>query len=161
MVPVRSTAEILAYKILNRLTDNKWLEWAYQMLLAGFETESLLILAGMSRPLEYFEMRNLTDKVLQELQIDYSAEDSVIENYASYLAQQSLSGEIKPFYVLDKLKDIHTELDYYSPLSDFYSLYFAWVDLQVVEDQWYINGVDRSNIDQAITDCFKLWSEKS
>jgi hypothetical protein len=68
-----------------------------------------------------------------------------------------LIGEIKPLLVLEKLKDIHVELGHYSPLVHFYDLYYAKEDLQYSEDQWYINGVNRSNIDQAITGCFKEW----
>jgi len=47
MVPIAATAKIFAYKILNRLTDKAWIDWAYEMIIAGFETENLFILARM------------------------------------------------------------------------------------------------------------------
>jgi len=75
----------------------------------------------------------------------------------TYLSKLGLTGELKPLPVLEKLKDIHIELEHYSPLAHFYDLYYAQEDLQYSEDQWYINGIDRSNIDQAITDCFNEW----
>lgn len=160
MEPIAATAEVLAYKILNRLTDKGWIEWAYNMLGADFETEHLLILAGMQQPLEYFEMRTLTDNVLAELRLDYSNTDEVIANYTSYLVKQGLTYQMKPFKVLERLTDIYIELDYYAPLSHFYDLYYAREDLQYGEEQWYVNGVDRSNIDQTINDYFKEWAVK-
>ena len=42
--------------MLDRLTDGVWIDWAYEMLLAGFETDNLLILAGMGQEREYFEI---------------------------------------------------------------------------------------------------------
>jgi len=157
MEPVAATAEVLAYKVLNRLTDKAWVDWAYSMLVAGFETEHLLILAGMQEPLEYFEMRSLTDNVLAELRLDYSNTDEVIANYASYLSKQGLTNEIPSFKVLKMLADVYIELDYYAALEHFYYLYYAKEDLEYSVDQWYLNGVDRSNIDQTITDYFQQW----
>lgn len=158
MEPVAITSKVLTYKILNRLTDAVWIDWAYEMLLAGFETTNLLILAGMGQQREYFEMRTLTDKVFADLKLDYSDTDKVIEDYAIYLSKLTINGEMKPFKVLRELKDIYIEMDYYEPLQQFYFLYFAKEDLLQDEVQWYINGVDRSNIDQTIIDYFKEWT---
>jgi len=155
MATVASTAEVLIYKILQRHNDEAWVNWAYEMLVAGFETESLLVLAGMRANLDYFEMWDLTDKVLKELKIDYADQDKIITEYVSYVANRVLSGAEKPLAALRTLKNIYFELDYDLLLLDFHDLYYAWEDLQHGEDQWYLDGVDRSNIDQAITSCFR------
>ncbi len=157
MEPIAATAEVLAYKVLKRHNEEGWVNWAYNMLVAGYETENLLILAGMRGTLEYFEMWTLTDRVLQELQLDYLNTDEVIANYASYLSKQGLTNEIPSFKVLKMLTDVYIELDYYAPLEHFYYLYYAKEDLEYSVDQWYLNGVDRSNIDQTITDYFQQW----
>jgi len=157
MKPIASTAEVLAFRVLNRFTSEVWINWAYDMLVIGFETEHLLILAGIEEPLDYFEMRKITNKVFCELNLDYADNDKVIAEYASYLANEGLTGKMEPVIVLDKLKDIYIELEYYRPLQHFYMLYFAKEDLKTSEDQWYVTGLDRSNIDQAINDYFKEW----
>jgi hypothetical protein len=72
MKPVKSTAEILAFKALNRDVDKTWVDWAVDMLIAGFDTEHLTILAGESEPFNQFQMQELAEKVLVELQLDYS-----------------------------------------------------------------------------------------
>ena len=70
MIPVASTAEILAYKALNRDIGRSWVDWAIEMLFAGFETEHLIILAGETEPYNQFKLQELTNKVLSELQLD-------------------------------------------------------------------------------------------
>lgn len=154
MKNVATTAEVLIYKLLKRHNEEAWVHWAYEMLLAGYETENLVVLAGMRGRLEYFEMWTLTDKVLEELGIDYSDNDKVVNGYISYMAQSVLFGEEKPSVALDILKNLYYDLDHEILLSDFRELYYAWEDLQSSEHQWYVDGVDRSNIDQAIIACF-------
>ena len=157
MKPVKTTAEILAFKVLNRDIDKAWVDWAVDMLMAGYDSEHLTILAGESEPFNQFQMQELADKVLAELQLDYSDKDQTIKNYACYLIDKSLNGELDNFKVLDILKDICIELDYKKYLYDFYSLYFAKDDLSYSENQWYWDGATRDNIEKIITDYFKTW----
>jgi hypothetical protein len=157
MKPVKSTYEILAYKVLNRSVDKKWTDWATEMLQTGFETESLIILAGESEPFNQFEMQSLTTKVLDELHFDYSDKEKVIKSYVSYLIDESLSGRIKPKRVLMELKDLYNELNQEKYLQDFWLLYFAKVDLEETTVQWYWEGAHHGNIDQIIDDHFKKW----
>jgi hypothetical protein len=157
MQPVKSTAEILAFKVLNRNIDKVWIDWAVEMLMAGYESENLTILAGESEPFNQFQMQELANKVLGELQLDFSNKEQIIKSYACYLINKSLTGEIDNFKVLSILKDVCIELDYEKYLYDFYSLYFAKDDLSYSENQWYWNGATRENIDQIITDYFLRW----
>jgi hypothetical protein len=157
MKPVKSTAEILAFKLLNRDIDKTWVDWAVQMLLAGYDTEHLTILAGESEPFNQFQMQELADKVLTELQLDYSDKGQTIKNYACYLIDKSLNGELDNFKVLDILKDICIELDYEKYLFDFYLLYNAKDDLCYSENIYHWDGATRENIDKIITDYFRTW----
>jgi hypothetical protein len=157
MKPIKSTYEILAYKVLNHSVDQTWVDWAYQMLLAGFDNENLIILAGETSPYNEFELRELTSKIFDELHLDYSDTEKVIKNYTSYLIDKAIVGEIETVKVLEILKDICIELDYAKYLYHFYTLYFAKTDLLEYEDQYYINDVDRSNIDKTIADYFVKW----
>src|ERR1700761_1424374 len=112
MKVIESTAEILALKVLNRNIDKRWVTWAFDMLMAGFETENLIILAGELEPYNQFELISLTNKILDELNIDISDQDKIIKNYTCYLINKALTGEMQIIYVLNKLKDLCIELDY-------------------------------------------------
>jgi|WetSurMetagenome_2_1015567.scaffolds.fasta_scaffold18424_2 hypothetical protein len=157
MKPVKSTAEILAFKVLNRDINKTWVDWAVDMLMAGFDTENLTILAGEFEPYNQFQLQDLTTKVLNELHLDYSDKDQTIKNFACYLIDKSQSKELDSFKVLDILKDICIELEMEKYLYQFYLLYFAKDDLLDSEIQWYLEGVDRSNIDKVIEDYFTTW----
>lgn len=151
MKPVNSTAEILALKALNRNINKIWIDWAVEMLMAGFDTENLAILAGEFEPYNQFQLQHLTTKILEELHLDYSDIDRTIKNYACYLIDEALNGRLDNFKVLDILKDIYIEIDREVYLSDFYSLYFAKDDLSSSDNQWYWAGANRENIDTIIT----------
>lgn len=157
MREVKSTVEILAFKALNRDIDRTWVEWAVEMLMAGFDTENLAILAGEYEPYNQFQLQALTTRAFDELQLDYSNKDQTIKNYSCYLIDKSLNGELNSFKVLAILKDICIELDYASYLYDFYLLYFAKDDLSYSDNQYYWNGADKDNIDKIILSYFTNW----
>jgi hypothetical protein len=157
MEPIKSTSEILAFKFLNWSIDKVWVDWAVEMLVAGFDSPNLVMLAGESPPYNQFELRNLTDKVFAELNLDYSDKDRIIKNYACYLIDKNLNGELDSYKVLMTLKNICIELDYEKYLYDFYSLFFAKDDLLHSENQWYWEGANKGNIDQIIHDHFVQW----
>jgi len=160
MKPVKSTAEILAFKVLNRDIDKAWIEWGIDMLMVGYESEHSLILAGQSEPFDQFEMQDLAGRVLTDLQLEYSDKTRIINHYVLFFVEKSLNEEIDAFNVLNILKDICIELDYRVNLYDFYSLYYAKEDLIDSGNQWYWDSANRENIDDIIRDYFIAWRTK-
>ncbi|MGB1121386.1 MAG: hypothetical protein ACPG3Z_05270, partial [Saprospiraceae bacterium] len=57
MKPIESTYEILAWKHFNLPVDEKWINWAVKMLIEGFETEHLIELTGILKPLPSYHLR--------------------------------------------------------------------------------------------------------
>ena len=151
---IKSTAEILAYKVLNRNIDKTWVIWAVDMLVAGYETENLVILAGEMEPYNQFELQKLTSLVLKELNLDFSDCETILRKYACYLIEKALNNEVEHFDVLNTLKDLCIELDYESSLYDFFSLYYAKDDLLISEHQWYWDSATQQNIDSIINEYF-------
>jgi hypothetical protein len=161
MKPIPSTAEILAFKALDRAIDQTWIDWAYEMLEAGCETESLVILAGELKPYNQFELQSLTDKIFIELNLNWDNREQTLKNYVCYLVDKALNGKIKFVDVLDLIKDMYIELDNESSLSGFYMLYYAYDDLKYSEHQWYWDGATRENIDEMAKDYFIEWKANS
>jgi hypothetical protein len=157
---IESTAEIIAWKYFNQNVDGRWSKWAVDMMMVGYETEHLIELAVILKPYNQFELKELTDKVFQELELDYSDKEKVIRDYVVYLGNQVLNGERDLLKTLRHLKNICIGLDYDDILYDFYSLYFAKEDLEYSEYQHYWNGANRSNIDQICLDYFRHWIDK-
>lgn len=128
-----STIRVLAYKALDRDFDRTWPDWAVEMLINGYDTEHLVILAGMSEPFDYFEMQTLTTKALNELGLDFSNKLQSVWNYVNYLIQLCFDGKLESVKVLTELRDLYLELDYQESLQEFYFLYYAKTDLILEE----------------------------
>ena len=151
---VESTSRILAFKTLNRNIDSSFVDWAVEMLEAGYETEHLVILAGESKPFNQFHMHDLVDKVLSELEISYSDREKIIKQYACYLIGCYRNGEVKISDVLKELKEIYIELNFAPYLKEFYLLHFATEDLKAGEEQLYWEGATRENLKSIIDNYF-------
>lgn len=155
--PIQSTKEVLAFKVLNRNFDKTWVEWALNMIEAGFEAEYLLILAGESEPFNHFEMTDLTNQVFRELKLDWTNKSEILDNYVCYLIDQGLKSEKNSVDILRELKNLCVELDMDMRLYDFYLLFFAKSGLCDSAHQWYWEGADRQTIDKIILDTFHKW----
>ena len=163
MHPLKSTAEILASKVLGESVDERWIAWALEMLEAEFETEHLLILAGENPPFNQFYLTELTNKVLKELGLEYSNKDKVLDQYISYLIDGVLAGQVNMLKVLRMLKDMHVEHGYQcdSKFQDFYFLYYAKDELEDFDHQFYWDGANRENIDEIILRYFVAWKTQN
>jgi hypothetical protein len=157
MQALEESTERLAIRALNRDIDKTWVDWAVNMLMSGYDTEHLRILAGETEPFNQFQMIELIDKVFAELGLPYSDEQQTLRNYACWLVERSLSGQLDNFKVLEILKDICIDLDLDDNYFDFYLLYFAKDDLSYSTEQWHWDGATRDNIETIITDYFKSW----
>ena len=105
--PVLSTYKILKEKACNADIDESWADWAIEMMQVGYETDSLYQLAGISKPFNQFELQDLTSKVLQELQLDYSDKRKTIKNYVYFLIKSNLDSTVKYYDVLKEFRDIY------------------------------------------------------
>jgi len=151
MQPIESTAEVLILKILDTYYDKTWVTWAVDMLVAGFDSEHLRILAGGFEPFDYFRMKSLIEKVLNELQIDCSDEEQIIKNYADYLIHKALDGKENFTKTLEMLTTLYcrTAHKHYF-LSDFYQLE------EIVDEPCYWGkNPTQEEIDNEIRKCFQ------
>lgn len=154
---VLSTYRILKAKAFNEDIDESWIDWAIEMMEAGYESDHLYMLAGIIKPYNQFELQELTNKVLRDLHLDYSDKDAVLNNYIYFLLSASIDYPETYMKTLRELRDIYYELGMDSRLTDFYLLYYAKEDLTVDEVQWYWDGANRENIDQIIKEHFQNW----
>lgn len=117
-------------------------------------------LAGISKPFNQFELQDLTDKVLKDLQLDYSDKRKAIKNYVYFLVKSNLDNTDKYYEVLKEFRDIYYELDMDSGFQDLALLYWAKDDLIYDENQHYWDGANRTNIDKIIKEQFKIYIKK-
>ncbi|GAB3013906.1 hypothetical protein GCM10027051_16470 [Niabella terrae] len=160
MPAVISTYRILMKKAFNSDIDEDWAEWALEMMEAGYESGNLYILAGITKPYNQFELQELTDKVLADLNLQINDRLQTIRNYVYYIISKTINQPTSYLTTLGEIKDICIGLDMDSEYMSFYLLYFAKDDLNESENQWYWDGADRSNIDKIIYETFQKYMDK-
>jgi hypothetical protein len=158
--PVLSTYKILMQKSLNLPIGEDWVDWAIEMMEAGYSSENLHILAGYREPYNQFELQELANKVFKDFGLDYSDKDLTIKNYVYYLIEKTIGDSSSYLNTLRILTDICRELDYDKRYMDFYLLYYAKDELIEFDEQFYWNGANRKNIDQIIKSHFIDWKTK-
>ncbi|WP_256006278.1 hypothetical protein [Pedobacter deserti] len=147
-------------KASNKDIDEAWIDWALEMIHAGYESDNLYILAGISGPYNQFELQKLTDKVLVDFDLCYEDKLQVMRNYIYYLISSTKSEPSKYLSTLKEIKDICIDLDMEKEYMDFYLLYYAKDELNESEVQWYWDGADRTNIDIIIRNAFQDYLDK-
>lgn len=149
---------MLARRALGHPIDERWVDWAVSLLVAGYDTPSLRILAGVAAPFDAPEMTALADRVLVELGLrpipDPRQAASIL---TTELCRQLLAGTASIGEVLQQIKDVCIELDEERELMDFFLLHFARCDLVDDEIQWYWDGATRENIDEIVRDRCRKW----
>lgn len=158
---VPTTAEILALRKLNRTPDRRWAEWAIELLIAGHDSPTLRVLAGEAGPFQPFEVWAMTDRVIEELNLVPFADD--LQAAIALTTEQTrrmLDGRATLEQGLSTLYHLCIELDMSSELMDFYLLHEALEDLQHYGEQYYLSGVDESNIRAVIEERCRSWLEQ-
>jgi hypothetical protein len=72
------TSKMLAYQHLKNFDIDQAIDWAVEMLSLGYETPSLLILAGISKPTNFFEAEKYLLRSINELGIELPEEHDAI-----------------------------------------------------------------------------------
>src|SRR5688500_2911488 len=105
MHKVKSTYKVLVEKVLQGGTIEVWKDWALEMMEAGFETEHLILLAGLSPQTNRFQLDDMINKALQELSLDTLSNDEIVNGYVYYLIDQALNSKMSTKAVLRTLRD--------------------------------------------------------
>jgi hypothetical protein len=151
------SGKMLAYKYLKDFNIEESIDWAVDMITLGYETPSLLILAGISKPAHFFETEKYLIQALDELGFTIPSKDEALLLYSRLLIEQ-IAKSIDIKINLYKLCRIAMDSNYEKSIFDFYLLYRAWDDLDYGNgSQHYGPDVDRSNIETVAVATAKGW----
>lgn len=160
MHKVKSTYKVLVEKSLQGGAIELWKDWALEMMEAGFETEHLILLAGLSPHFNRFQLDDIVNKALKELSLDTMSNDEMIYGYVYYLIDQAFNYKLSTKVVLGTLRDLCRDRDYDNELYNFYYLAYAQEELEELGVQFYWEDANSTNIDSIINNEFKEWKSK-
>jgi hypothetical protein len=145
-----STMQILALRALRRSCGEECVAWAVSLLERGHDSRSLRILAGMTPPLNHFELSALRDRVLNELSPPELNDADPVTGYVREIVGEALGKPRQLGDVFREVSELSIALGYPTELRSFYLLRFAWEDLQARGDQRYWPGATRDNIEEVM-----------
>lgn len=106
--------ELFGKYVLGTIRPEDYILWAEQQMLAGVDSPSLPVLAGMdlARPIDSIEVYEWFRKVTGELNIDWPEEHAALQRYSEILCQQILDGQLEPNHGLSSLAKLYAANDY-------------------------------------------------
>lgn len=124
-------------------------DWASEMLGLGYETPSILILARISKPTNFFETKYVVNS-LKELGIAVPEKHEAILGYCKYLIAQ-ISRALLVKANLYELYKVANTIDRDDSIFDFCLFYWAWSALDYGEVyQDYIPEATKDNIEELL-----------
>jgi hypothetical protein len=151
------TYKVVTYSDLTTLNGDDCVDWAIEMLQLGHETPSLLILAGLTKPTNQFEVRDYLKQALSELRLNEKTGDDATLSYSSYYITR-IAAEQEVKRNLGMIYEFCLKRNYEKIIYDFYLLYWAWGDLDYGNEyQSYWPDANRSNIEKIVVEAAKKW----
>lgn len=155
------TYKIVAFAELQYENSDEVIDWAMEMVDLGHDTESLFILAGISKPTTFYEVRRYWKDALRELGLEIKTGEAATLSYASYYVHQIAENK----KVRDNLRKLYRFclcMDYEKLVYDFHKLYWAWGDLECEEYpyNYYWPDANLGNIEGIAIAEAKKWLEK-
>ena len=87
-------ASIFGKRALRQLSSDDYQKWAGEMLVQGYDSPSLRILAGLDKFVSSFEAEDYSCRSIQELNLNLPDHETAIRAYACAIAQQIVDGTI-------------------------------------------------------------------
>ena len=156
------TNKVIAYPVIPDFNTDSCVDWAIEMIGIGYDSENILMLAGLSKPTNYFETISHLNNALAELNLQPKAgEEGIISHSSYYISLISEGIEVREN--LDIVYGLCLKLDYSSIIYDFSLLRWAWDDLDYDENAWptYWEGATINNIKQLVIEAAKSWLEQN
>ena len=153
------TDKMLAFAAVPCFRYDEAVDWAVEMLVRGYDTPSLLILAGLSKPTDQWEALGYLQAAVRELGLSFDDQEAAALRYARYLVGQVAAGHRAA------LKELHRE--YYDAFSglylqDFISLHWAWEDFDLGDTYSpYWPDATPSTIEQLAIAKARQWLEET
>lgn len=156
-----STWRIVGYKSpSHQFSYDDAVDWACDMLVAGFESENLLMLAAITKPTDNFECEKYLVAALSELGLPiFEGEKAIIASIWHRIKKISLRED-----VWSSLSEIYLLLKRVGPDDIFYDftlLYWAKEELNDMGCQFYWDReMTRENAEDIVVDYTKKWMEE-
>lgn len=153
--------KLLGMMVFDELDSKQFVNWAVNSISNGYESESLLILAGLDVS-DTEERKEYFRSSLKELNIELKEEKfEILEDLAKHVSKSVLDNQLSSKSGLIKMLFICGESKYDNSFVDFYNIN---EDINLISDGFstqYINDLNESNKDEKIKREFAKYLEQN
>jgi len=153
----RNFGKAAIFSEFGRVNAQDCVDWAVDLLSQGDESPNLIILGGLTPPLDHFEVQDYTRRTIRELGLDIPRGVDGIIAYTRDLVEDIIDNPSVMGQRLRVLSDLHIQENYLKDLYDFYLLSNAYDDLQMFGEQHYWEGAKLGNIRVIVINVCKTW----
>ncbi|WP_412465656.1 hypothetical protein [Pedobacter sp. KLB.chiD] len=152
------TLEVLADRALSQFDSKKLVSWAVSVMELGYETENLLILAGLdfnsTAEREYYFWKSIED-----LKINVEkTEEELLEKYALAIANSVISKKISIEYAFQQINKVVSVSRYDSKYLAFYEINEDLEYLKYENKTIYHSGLTMENANEFISEEFRIFA---
>jgi TRAP-type uncharacterized transport system, periplasmic component len=153
------THKLLAIRLLTFFDSKKFVDWAMILLQNGYESESLVILAGLDNDTTE-EREKYFWQSIDELQLDIIKDDfELISNYAIYIAKAVMDNQLNPISGLEVMQSIVQGSGYSKRFIPFYEIEEDLDYLKYDNMTIFNSGLTLENVENVIKKEFELFLE--
>ncbi|MEA5532470.1 hypothetical protein [Crocosphaera sp. XPORK-15E] len=136
------------------------INWAISLLIMGYDSPNLRILAGLTHLNNRSEVAHYVDKTLEELKIPKLEGKAAVIAYTSVILRDFLDGHISQNKAIGEIYQLCLSWDYLEEIYDFYLLWNALDDFRYDDIQFYWPNATKENISSIIREQAQKWLEK-
>ena len=158
---IRNLGYLLSFPKVSTDDFDLYVDCGISLLENGYEQDSICILAGYSKPYNFFEIRKIISDLKIDLNIPNFTEEQAIAAFSYHLVER-LPSKDRKIEILNRLSDLCIKHDYHKKIYDFYLLYFGLSDLMNRgEPQYYWEGLSLKSSDEIIKNVAETWLEEN
>jgi hypothetical protein len=139
---------ILGKKALRQLSTGDYVDWAVEMLVHGYDSHSLRILASLDRFATAFEAEDYFYRSFNELNLKPPDSDTAVRAYACEIARRMIEGKITGHDGVRALYGICIETDYARDFIIWYQLHEALDSLHYGQTPFTYETATLDNFDE-------------
>ena len=158
---IKNLGYLLAFPEISTDDFEIYIECGISLLENGCSLDSVCLLAGYSKPYNFFELRKIISDMKEELSFPDLEGSQAVAAY-SYRSVEKLASEDNHTDTLNRLSDLCVKNNYAPVIYDFYLLHFALSDLLCYgEPQQYWKGLTPENSAEVIKNAAQNWLKEN
>ena len=153
---IKNIGYLLAFPTITTGDYEKYIDCALALLDNNYTNTNICLLAGLLKPINFFEAKEIILNVKDELKLPELEFEYALIVFSHQLVC-NISNEIEVFESLDHLTELCISNNYNSRILCFAELSWAYQDLKHSDVQYYWEGMTRENFYDVIVQNAKKW----